>query len=42
MTLELRKDFTGIRHDVGMSGFADPEGSWFRRREVARGALQWR
>ena len=42
MMIELKKDFTCIRHAVRMSGVADPEGGWVERREVTRGALQWR
>ena len=42
MIIELKKDFTGIRHGVRMSGAADPEGSWVERREVTWGVLQWR
>jgi hypothetical protein len=42
MIIDLKKDVTGIRHDVRMSVVAGPESGGVERRAVIRGALQWR
>ena len=42
MIVELMKDFTGIRHDVRVSGVEDPERGWVEGREGTGGAMQWR